>query len=109
VYFYSATVVYFCSGEWCVFTPALTSSIRNLPGRKIPLFVVYAELDPAPIQAQNMLLIEGLFKRDKMLPTIKQVLGHNHISITMHFNTKDLSLGPDILAFIATHSGRRGR
>jgi hypothetical protein len=24
VYFYSATVVYFCSGEWCVFTPALT-------------------------------------------------------------------------------------
>jgi hypothetical protein len=22
--FYAATVVYFCSGEWCVFTPALT-------------------------------------------------------------------------------------
>ncbi len=83
------------------------SSIRNLPGRKIPVFVVYAELDPAPIQAQNMLLIDGLYKRDKMLPTIKQVLGHNHISITMHFNTKDQSLGPDILAFIAAQSGRR--
>ncbi len=24
-YFYAATVVYFCSGEWCVFTPALTA------------------------------------------------------------------------------------
>jgi hypothetical protein len=22
--FYTAMVVYFCSGEWCVFTPALT-------------------------------------------------------------------------------------
>ena len=85
------------------------SSIRNLPGRKIPLFVVYAELDPPPIQAQTMLLIEGLFQRDKMLPTIKQVLGHNHISITRHFNTKDQSLGPDILSFIATHGGRRRR
>lgn len=85
------------------------SLIRQLPGRKIPLFVVYAELDPPPIQAQNMLLIKGLFKRDKLLPTIKQVLGHNHISITRHFNTKDQSLGPDILAFIATHGGRRRR
>ena len=85
------------------------SSIRHLPGRKIPLFEVYAELDPPPIQAQNMLLIQGLFKRDKMLPTIKQVIGHNHISITRHFNTMDQSLGPDLLAFIATHSVRRRR
>jgi len=56
-----------------------------------------------------MLLIDGLFKRDKMLPTIKQVLGHNHISITMHFNTEDQSLGPDILAFIAAQGGGRRR
>ncbi len=85
------------------------SSIRNLPGRKIPIFVAYAELDPAPIQAQNMMLIEGLFERDKMLPTVKEVIGHNHISIIRHFNTGDQSLGPDILAFIAAQKGRRAR
>ena len=79
------------------------SSIRNINGRKIPLFIAYAELDMPPIQKQNLLLINALFKRDKMLPTVKQVIGHNHISITRHFNTKDESLGPDLLEFIKTH------
>jgi acetyl esterase len=79
------------------------SSIKNINGRKIPLFIAYAELDMPSIQKQNLLLIDALFKRDKMLPTVKQVIGHNHISITRHFNTKDESLGPDLLEFIRTH------
>jgi acetyl esterase/lipase len=76
------------------------SSIRNVHGRKIPVFIAYAEFDMPLIQRQNMVLIEALYKRDKMLPTVKQVIGHNHISITRHFNTKDESLGPDVLEFI---------
>jgi acetyl esterase len=89
-------------GEDSAKYPAM-SSIKNIDGRKIPLFIAYAELDMPPIQKQNMLLIDALYKRDKMLPTVKQLIGHNHISITRHFNTKDESLGPDLLEFIKTH------
>jgi dienelactone hydrolase len=78
------------------------SSIRNINGRKIPLFIAYAEFDPSNIQIQNMLLINALYKRDKILPTIKQVQGHNHFSITRHINTKDESLGPELVEFIRT-------
>lgn len=76
------------------------SSIKNIDGRKIPLFITYAELDMPPIHRQNMLLIDAVFKRDKMLPVVKQAQGHNHISITAHINTKDKTLGPDMLEFI---------
>jgi acetyl esterase len=89
-------------GEDAAKYPAM-SSIKNIGGRKIPLFIAFAELDMPPIQKQNMLLIDALYKRDKMLPTVKQLIGHNHISITRHFNTKDQSLGPDLLEFIKTH------
>jgi len=93
------------SGELAYFGADLSkhedmSSIRNVYGRKIPVFIAYAEFDMPLIQRQNMVLIEALYKRDKMLPTVKQVIGHNHISITRHFNTKDQSLGPDLLEFI---------
>jgi acetyl esterase len=38
------------------------SAINKMDGRKIPLFVAFAELDMPPIQRQNMLLIDALFK-----------------------------------------------
>lgn len=79
------------------------SSIENIDGRKIPVFIAFAELDMPPIHRQNHALINALYKRDNMLPTVKQVMGHNHISIVRHINTKDESLGPDLLEFIRTH------
>ncbi len=82
--------------------PAM-SSIKEIDGRKISLFIAYAELDMPSIHKQNMLLINALYKRDKMLPTVKQLIGHNHISISRHINTKDESLGPDLLEFIKMH------
>ena len=80
------------------------SSIRNIGGRKIPVFIAYAELDMPMIQHQNLLLIDAIFKRDRLLPTVKQVLGHNHISIISHINTKDDSIGSDTLEFIKIRS-----
>ena len=80
------------------------SAINNIEGRKIPVFIAYAELDMPMIQNQNLLLINALYKRDKLLPTVKQVLGHNHMSILKHINTKDESLGPDLLEFIKIRS-----
>jgi hypothetical protein len=76
------------------------SVIRHIDGCKIPLFIVFAELDTPSIQIQNHTLINALFKRDKVLPVVKGLMGHNHFSGIMHINTKDESVGPDILEFI---------
>ena len=76
------------------------SPINDIEGRKIPVFIAYAELDIPMVQNQNLSLINALYKRDKLLPTVKQVLGHNHMSIVKHINTKDDSLGHDILEFM---------
>jgi len=80
------------------------SVINNIDGRKIPVFVLFAELDMPQYHYQNNALINALYKRDKAMPTIKLLIGHNHISETMHINTKDESVGPDILEFIKVNS-----
>lgn len=79
--------------------PAM-SVIDNVDGRKIPVFIAVAELDMPSIHYQNYALINALYKRDKALPTFKLLIGHNHISAPMHYNTKDDVLGPEILEFI---------
>src|SRR4249920_2060461 len=43
---------------------AARSLLTKLEGRKIPVFLVYAELDPKPFRDQAALLAEGLAKRD---------------------------------------------
>jgi acetyl esterase len=82
------------------------SVINHVDGRKIPLFLVVAELDMPSIIDQNHALINALYKRDKTSPFIKVLIGHNHISETAHFNTKDESAGPDILEFIRIHPAK---
>jgi acetyl esterase/lipase len=82
------------------------SVINHIQGRNIPVFVVFAELDPPSVQYQNWALITALYQRDKALPTVKQLIGHNHISELSHFNTRDESAGPDILEFIKVWSGK---
>jgi acetyl esterase len=83
--------------------PAM-SAIKHVDGRKIPLFIVIAELDMPSIHYQNRVLIDALYERDKALPTMKLLVGHNHISEVTHFNTKDESIGPDILEFIKVNA-----
>jgi acetyl esterase len=85
--------------------PAM-SVINHLGGRKIPVFIVVAELDMPSIHYQNRALIDALYERDKALPPVKLLMGHNHISEVSHFNTKDESIGPDILEFIKACSIR---
>ena len=81
------------------------SAIANIGGRKIPVFIVVAELDMPSIHYQNHAIINALFLRDKALPITKLLIGHNHISETKHFNTKDESIGPDILEFVKVNPG----
>jgi len=79
------------------------SPSNHVAGRKIPLYIAYAEFDMPMVQNQNLQLINAIYKRDKKLPTVKQVQGHNHISIMMHINTKDELFGLDLLEFIKTN------
>lgn len=85
--------------------PAM-SAVKNVDGRVIPLFLVIAELDPASIFYQNYPMIDALYKRDKILPFMKTLIGHNHVSEIYHFNTKDESLGPDVIEFINIAKGK---
>jgi dienelactone hydrolase len=79
------------------------SAIDHVEGRKIPVFLVVAELDMPSIVYQNHALINAIYKRDKALPFVKVLIGHNHISETTHINTKDESAGADILEFMRAH------
>ena len=79
--------------------PAM-SSVKNVDGRKIPIFMVIAEFDPSSIQVSSHSLINALYERDKKLPLMKVAIGHNHMSTVFSFNTKDDGLGPEILEFV---------
>jgi acetyl esterase/lipase len=80
------------------------SLLTKLDGRKIPVFLVYAELDPQPFRDQAALLSEGLAKRDGgAKPPTLELPGHNHISEIAHLGSSDdTALGQALLEFIRT-------
>ena len=78
------------------------ASINFIEGRKIPLFLVFAEFDPAVLMAETSTLFQAICSRDKSCPAIKQAIGHNHLSEIFHINTGDESIGPDIVEFVRT-------
>jgi len=41
-----------------------------------------------------------LCERDHTCPTIKQVMGHNHLSMIFHVDTADDSMAGDLVAFV---------
>lgn len=79
--------------------------INNVDGRPIPLLVVDAEYDRLAVQLDALALTRAVCVRDGRCPRHVQVPGHNHYSMTYHFNTADESLGLDILAFIREPGG----
>jgi triacylglycerol lipase len=80
------------------------SLLSKLDGRKIPVFLVYAELDPKPFRDQAALLVEGLAKRDGgAKPPTLDLPGHNHISEIAHLGSSDdTTLGQALLEFVRT-------
>ncbi len=76
--------------------------IRYIERGKIPTFIIFAEFDPYPFDVQTSDLFQALCQRDKACPTIKQLIGHNHLSEAYHIGTADESIGPDIAEFIRT-------
>jgi acetyl esterase/lipase len=79
------------------------SLLGKLDGRKIPVFLVYAELDPKHFRDQAALLVQGLSKRDGAPPPVLDLPGHNHISEIAHLGSADdTALGQALLEFVRT-------
>ena len=68
-------------------------------GVKVPTFLITAELDINPIERASADMFALLCKRGDC-PRYMQVQRHNHMSMAVHLNTEDDSLGPDLLDFV---------
>jgi len=86
-------------GEDSLRYPAM-SVINKIENSKVPVFIMYAEFDPPEFDYQAVILFNAIYNHYKITPFIKRIIGHNHISEVMQFNTGDNSVGPDILSFI---------
>ena len=81
---------------------AKRAAINHIEGLRVPVFIVYAELDPPDIEAQNVDLYEALCKKHNAPLRLAVLKGHNHLSEVLHLNTEEDSFGPDLLDFIRT-------
>jgi acetyl esterase/lipase len=77
------------------------SALNRIDGLRVPVFVVFAEFDPHEFEMQGLELLEALGKRhqDKEL-RFTIVKNHNHLSETVHLNTGEESIGPEMIDFI---------
>ncbi|HKV00249.1 MAG TPA: alpha/beta hydrolase [Vineibacter sp.] len=74
------------------------SSLPGLLKARIPLLVVYAELDPPAFEQESEKLNAALCKAGHC-PQLVKLPGHSHISEVYSINTKDVGLTNQILAF----------
>ena len=77
------------------------SLYTRLEGRKIPLLLVYAELDPKPFRDETERMRAALCRRDGgACPRTLDLAGHNHISEIAHLGSADEQFGRELLKFI---------
>lgn len=76
------------------------SILDDLDGRKVPIFVSYAQYDKDNFQYQAAKIINTLFMRDNEMPTVRQLTDHNHLSEVFHFNTGENGFSDQIIKFI---------
>lgn len=79
------------------------STLAGLSKTRIPLLLVLTEMDPPEFQRQTLVLLQQYLGRNGRLPYFVHMMGHNHLSSTMHLNSPDTSLGERILDFMALH------
>lgn len=72
------------------------SSLPGLLETRVPLLFVLTEMDPDFIQRQGFDLLSAWVARHGRWPSLAHMLGHNHLSSTMHLNTPDEFLGERI-------------
>jgi acetyl esterase/lipase len=76
------------------------SPLAGLLASETPLLFVLTEMDPPEFQRQGLELLNAWLARRGRWPNFVHMLGHNHLSSTMHLNTPDAFLGERILDFI---------
>ena len=76
------------------------SAINHLEGLEVPLFIIFAEFDTHQIEMQSVELFEALCRKNNHCPRLTRIKNHNHISESVHINTSDISIGPEIVDFI---------
>ena len=77
------------------------SLFSRIEGRKIPVFLVTAELDPQPFRDEAGKMRVALCKRDGgACPRTLDLAGHNHISEIAHLGSADEAFGRELLNFM---------
>ena len=76
------------------------SIMNRLDVCRIPLYIVYAELDPPRLRRQSAGLFAQLCRNDCPGSVhIRTLTDHNHLSEILQINTPRDSLGPDLLSY----------
>jgi triacylglycerol lipase len=76
------------------------STIEGMVASRVPLMFVLTEMDPPEFHRQALLLLDAWLARRGRLPYFFHMMGHNHLSSSMHLNSPDGSLGERLLDFI---------
>jgi triacylglycerol lipase len=77
------------------------SLFGKLGGRKVPVFLVYAEFDPPAFRGETEKMRAALCQRDGgACPRMLDLAGHNHISEIAHLGSSDALLREELLDFI---------
>lgn len=67
-----------------------------------PIYLCVAEYDPYPLAWPSVALLDALVKVDRRMPWFRVLRDHNHVSPAMQINAEVDTLGPELLAFIAS-------
>lgn len=84
---------------------AARSSLAGLVDCDIPLLVTLAENDPPDFERQGLALLTALQQKHGQLPRTAYLTGQNHLSVALYLGLPGDLLAPQLLSFIATHSG----
>lgn len=77
------------------------SPLNHVAAGHPPVFLAVAEFDPYPLAWPTAAMYAALVRCDKVLPRLKMLQDHNHVSPAMQINSEIDALGPDILDFVA--------
>lgn len=64
------------------------------------VYLCVAELDPYPLTWPTAALAAELVQRDKRIPWMRVLRGHNHVSPAIQINSEVDTLGPELLEFV---------
>jgi triacylglycerol lipase len=77
------------------------SSLPGLVATDLPLLISISEYDPPVFEAQALKLVTALVEKNGEMPRFVRLMGHNHFTSDLHFNSGDDDFGRQIQRFVA--------